>query len=496
MFVQQGCDPRVEPLLQQSRVDAGGHEVLVGEDAQQQAGVRGDAVQPHPSQAGAEHAQGGIAVGSVGDELREHGVVMDADDRSRLDTGVDPEAVRGRIGEARALDVEGSHGAGLGSPVVGRVLGVEAHLDGVAAGCRYLAVELVALGDRQLQRHQVEAGDALGDRVLDLQARVHLQEVHTAGVLVSVGDEELDGAGADVADGLAGGPGGVVELLAHGIADGRRGCLLDDLLVTALDRAVAVSDDPHGAVGVGHDLHLDVAGGRQVRLDEHGVVAERRQRLGAGGGELAGEVGRVGDHPHAASTAASGCLHQEWEVVLRCRVRIDGQHRYAGLDHQLLGADLRTHRLDGLRRGSDPGEAGVHHLTGEVGVLGQEAVAGMDGVCAGALRGVDDEVGAQVGVGRRAAGQADRPVGLGDERCVRVGVGEHRDGGDAEFAAGAEHPARDLAAVGDQHRADHLDSSWLRYAARSSRLLNHRWLSSGGRPRPTRIEITSSLLTV
>ena len=69
----------------------------------------------------------------------------------------------------------------------------------------------------------------------------------------------------------------------------------------------------------------------------------------------------------------------------------------------------------------------------------------------GALRRVDDEVGAQVGVGRGVAGQVHRAVGLGDERQSGVGVGEDRDGGDAELAAGAEHPAGDLAAVGDQN---------------------------------------------
>jgi hypothetical protein len=52
--------------------------------------------------------------------------------------------------------------------------------------------------DIELQGHQVEAGHLLGDRVLDLQPGVHLQEEELA-----VLDKELAGAGADVAD-LAG----------------------------------------------------------------------------------------------------------------------------------------------------------------------------------------------------------------------------------------------------------------------------------------------------
>ena len=62
-------------------------------------------------------------------------------------------------------------------PVGGGVLGVQADLDRVAARARRaVEVERPALGDAQLQRDQVDAEDGLGDRVLDLEAGVHLQE--------------------------------------------------------------------------------------------------------------------------------------------------------------------------------------------------------------------------------------------------------------------------------------------------------------------------------
>ena len=60
---------------------------------------------------------------------------------------------------------------------------------------RVVVAELLAVGDAEHLADQVDAGDLLGDRVLDLQAGVDLQEGDRA-----VGaDEELDGAGADVA---------------------------------------------------------------------------------------------------------------------------------------------------------------------------------------------------------------------------------------------------------------------------------------------------------
>ena len=62
-------------------------------------------------------------------------------------------------------------------------------------------------------------------------------------------------------------------------------------------------------------------------------------------------------------------------------------------------------------RRADEDQARVGAGPGERGVLGQEPVAGVDGVGAGGGGRGDDEVAAQVGVGGRRAGQPDRLVG-------------------------------------------------------------------------------------
>ncbi len=86
-----------------------------------------------------------------------------------------------------------------------RVLGVPAHLDGVPVGAHVVLVDpqRLAGGDPQLQRDEVEAGDELGDRVLDLQAGVHLEEEEGRFGVVEGGavEQELDRPGALVADG-------------------------------------------------------------------------------------------------------------------------------------------------------------------------------------------------------------------------------------------------------------------------------------------------------
>jgi hypothetical protein len=197
-----------------------------------------------------------------------------------------------------------------------------------------------------LEGDQVEAGDEFGDGVFDLETGVHLQEVKGA---VGRG-EELDGARAAVADRGRGGGGRGVQAFAHRRVDHRRRGLLDDLLVAALDGALALADRPDRAVHVGQDLHLDVPPGGQVGLAEHGRVAERRGGLGTGGLDLVGQVGEGAHDAHAPPAATGRGLDQHRQVGLDDGGRVEfGQHRHARGGHQLLRRDLRAHRVDGVR---------------------------------------------------------------------------------------------------------------------------------------------------
>ena len=53
-----------------------------------------------------------------------------------------------------------------------------------------------ALRDLKLQPHEIDPCHAFGDGVLDLDARIHLEEVEAP----AVGEQKLDRARADVAD--------------------------------------------------------------------------------------------------------------------------------------------------------------------------------------------------------------------------------------------------------------------------------------------------------
>src|SRR6201999_533856 len=86
----------------------------------------------------------------------------------------------------------GPDGARRGQEVPGRVLGIDAELDRVAAGRRVVVPDRVPLGDAEHLPDQVQAGDLLADRVLDLQPGVDLEEADRA----VARDQELAGPGA------------------------------------------------------------------------------------------------------------------------------------------------------------------------------------------------------------------------------------------------------------------------------------------------------------
>src|SRR5881397_315175 len=110
--------------------------------------------------------------------------------------------------------------------------------------------------DPELLRDEVEIGDELGHTMLDLESRVDLEEPEPP-ILV---EEELRGRRVVQACGPRRTHGHGVEIgpLLRAEARGRR--LLDELLVPALDRAVALAERHDRAIGITEQLDLDMAG--------------------------------------------------------------------------------------------------------------------------------------------------------------------------------------------------------------------------------------------
>ena len=126
-------------------------------------------------------------------ELSEHGVVVDRHRRAGLDSDVVSHA--GSLRETQALD-----DSGRGGKSASRVLRVDPALDRVTAGRISSRVERERRSERGADHlaHQVHTRDFLGDRMLHLQPRVHLEEVERS----VLGEEELDRAARVVTHGV------------------------------------------------------------------------------------------------------------------------------------------------------------------------------------------------------------------------------------------------------------------------------------------------------
>ena len=171
-----------------------------------------------------------------------------------------------------------------------------------------------------MRLHQIDAGHLLGHGVFDLQPGVGFHEGERR--LVAVGtvgiDEKLERAQAGVADVLRQADRGLAQPFADRGGQPRRGRHFDELLIAALQAALALAQMRHGAGPVADDLHLDVPRPRNEPLDIHVAIAERGLCLGPTPG-----VGRLNvvadvDGPHAASpTACHGLDHHRRAIAER-----------------------------------------------------------------------------------------------------------------------------------------------------------------------------------
>jgi hypothetical protein len=285
-----------------------------------------------------------------------------------------------------------------------RFFGIDAHFDGVSVERHFVLRQrqIFASGDTQLPLHEVKPSDHLGDRMLHLQARVHLHEVEVA---LGVGDE-LHSSGAHIADG----PCGITSRAAHGSTlcgvDAGRGRFLDDFLMAALRRAVTLIE-ADGVTGlVGEDLDFDVPRLKQVLLDQHIVIAERRARFALARGQCGRKfIGRV-DYAHAFAAAASRSLdehriadtigftlQQRWILV---RAVIPRHQRHLGFLHQRLGGGFQAHGEDAFHRRTDEDNAVRLAGAGESFVLGEKAVTRVNGLRAGLFANLDDALDPQI----------------------------------------------------------------------------------------------------
>ena len=218
-------------------------------------------------------------------------------------------------------------------------------------------------------------------------------------------------------------------------------------------------------MAVAQHLHFHMAGAAHQLFQVELVVAERRQRLAPRHLDRRAELGLGLDHAHAPPAAAPARLEHQRITdrrrhpcgagkIRRQRLR-RRHHRNTGALGQFARGDLVAETPHHLRLGADESDPCGRARHGEIRVLGQETVAGMDGIDLGLARDADDVVDVQVSLDRLLA-RTDE-IGLVSLEAMEgepVLVGEHGDGANAQFGGSAQHADRDLAAIGHQQAAN------------------------------------------
>ena len=293
--------------------------------------------------------------------------------------------------------------------------------------------------------------------MLDLQAGVHFKEVEVAFRI----HEELDRAGTHVAAGAGGLHGGPT----HGVTQFRchegGGGFFDDLLMAALDGAVAFVEMDDVAMPVGKDLDFDMPGGDDRLFQNERVGAEGVAGFGARGPQCGQKILFPVHAAHAATAAACRSLDHDRKADLARGVQqhavvpvitfVTGHAGNVRPEHGQLGFALGSHQANGLHGGADEGEAGLLTAFGKVGILGQETIAGMDGIGAGALCRPENGIRVQIGSGYCSRTQTDRFVSQTDMAGMAVGLAVDGNRAVAQIVRRAQDATGDFPPVGDQN---------------------------------------------
>ncbi len=240
---------------------------------------------------------------------------------------------------------------------------------------------------------------------------------------------------------------------------GNRGTLLDNLLVAALDRTLALTKVDQVAGGITEHLDFDVARLLQQAFKEDGGVSESCLGLAPGARQLFREVGSIVHFAHTlAATTGGGFdeqgeagalrLAQQYGVELALSI-VAGHSRHVDCLRQLLGGDLGSHQAHSISRWADEDDASLLARLDEGDIFGEEAVARMNSLGTAAPGNVDDSIDAQVALCCRRGANVVSLVGLLNMASMTVSIGVDGYRLHSHFTAGCYDAKGYLPAIGD-----------------------------------------------
>src|SRR4029453_3780115 len=204
------------------------------------------------------------------------------------------------------------------------------------------------------------------------------------------------------------------------------------------------------AMAIGHDLKFNVARIYDELFQVHLIASKCFLRLMTRAMESGFEAGLIMRSAHAAAPAAGSRLdHHRVPKFFRNLYRIvlclddfiaARRYRYAGFARSSTSSVLVAHRLHRTRRGADELDVAAFADLHEMGVLGEESVAGMNRVNIADLGRAHDPIDFQITLKAGRGTDTDRFIGELDVQRIDVCFRIDCESANAELLTGANHP--------------------------------------------------------
>src|SRR5271156_5623682 len=162
--------------------------------------------------------------------------------------------------------------SGRWEEIVVGILGINTAFNGMAAQRDVLLRERkwFTASNSNLKFHDVQRSNQFGHRMLDLEPRVHFEEIKAA---VRI-HQELDGSRVRIPAGLRELHGGIAHRAPQFGRHNRRRRFFDYFLIPALHRTFALAEMNDVAMAVAENLDFDVPGPQEIFLEIEAPVAE------------------------------------------------------------------------------------------------------------------------------------------------------------------------------------------------------------------------------
>mmetsp|Transcript_94283 Transcript_94283/g.129880 ORF Transcript_94283/g.129880 Transcript_94283/m.129880 type:complete len:246 (-) Transcript_94283:217-954(-) len=197
--------------------------------------------------------------------------------------------------------------------VVLRILRVDTGLNGVTKQRNVFLVldwKLLTSCNSELPLNKIHSSNFLSDRMLNLQTSVHLHEEEILSIVI---EDEFNGTCIHVINSFC----SVNRCLTHLSSQhftNVRWCLLNNLLVSSLHRAVTLIQVNIITVHITENLELDMSRILNVLFDKHIVISKTFHGFSFGLIEHLEEVFFSTNNSHTFATATKNCLKHDWEA--------------------------------------------------------------------------------------------------------------------------------------------------------------------------------------